>query len=41
MIHYGNLRKMTSELHEEVHYEIPLYDKTSFSESVSLNQLIG
>ena len=41
MIHYGNLRKMTSELHEEVHYEVPLYDKTSFSESVSLNQLIG
>ena len=41
MIHYGNLRKMTSELHEEVHYEIPLYDKTSFSESVSLNQYIG
>ena len=32
---------MTSELHEEVHYEVPLYDKTSFSESVSLNQLIG
>ena len=41
MIHYGNLRKMTSELHDEVHYEIPLYDKTSFSESISLNQLIG
>ena len=41
MIHYGNLRKMTSELHEEVHYKIPLYDKTSFSESVSLNQFIG
>mgnify|MGYP005694403247 FL=1 len=41
MIHYGNLRKMTSELHEEVHYEIPLYDKISFSESISLNHLIG
>ena len=41
MIHYGNLRKMTSELHEEVHYEIPLYDKISFSESIRLNHLIG
>lgn len=38
---YGNLRKMKTELQDEVHYSLPLYDKLDFSENLALNDLIG
>ena len=38
---YGNLRKMSSELHDEVHYKLPFFDATSFSQEINLNALIG
>ena len=38
---YGNLRKMRSELLEEVHYKLPFFDATNFSQEINLNALIG
>ena len=38
---YGNLRKMKTELHEEVHYSLPLFDNTFPSNFINLNDLIG
>ena len=38
---YGNLRKMSSELHDEVHYKLPFFDATNFSQEINLNALIG
>ena len=37
----GNLRKMRTELHNEVHYSLPLYDNISPSHFIDLNGLIG
>ena len=41
MVYHGNLRKMKTELHEEVHYSLPLFANTEFSNYVNLNDLIG
>ena len=41
MNHYGNIRKMHSELKDEVEYTLPLYDSTVPSLEVELNDLIG
>ena len=41
MDYYGNLRKMNSELLDEVRYTLPLYDNLNLSHSIDLNQLIG
>ena len=41
MNHYGNIRKMLSELKDEVEYTLPLYDSTVPSLKVNLNDLIG
>ena len=41
MEYHGNLRKMSSELHKEVHYSLPLFENTEFSNYVNLNDLIG
>ena len=41
MEYTGNLRKMRTELHEEVHYKLPLYDSTEPSNYINLNDLIG
>ena len=41
MNHYGNIRKMHSELRDEVEYALPLYDSTVPSLKVNLNDLIG
>ena len=41
MNHYGNIRKMYSELKDEVEYALPLYDSTTPSLKVNLNNLIG
>ncbi len=41
MEYHGNLRKMSTELHNEVHYSLPLFENTEFSNYVNLNDLIG
>ena len=41
MNHYGNIRKMFSELKDEVEYTLPLYDSVDPSLKVDLNNLIG
>ncbi len=41
MNHYGNIRKMLSEIKSEVEYTLPLYDSTVPSLKVNLNHLIG
>ena len=37
----GNIRKMRTELHDEVHYSLPLFDNTAPSNFIDLNGLIG
>lgn len=37
----GNLRKMRSELHKEVHYSLPLFNNIEPSSFIELNSLIG
>ncbi len=37
----GNLRKMRTELYNEVHYSLPIYDSISPSHFIDLNGLIG
>ena len=41
MNHYGNIRKMLSQLNSEVEYTLPLYETTLPSLNIELNQLIG
>ena len=41
MNHYGNIRKMISQLNSEVEYTLPLYETTQPSLNIELNQLIG
>ena len=41
MNHYGNIRKMHSELRDEVEYTLPFYNATVPSLKVDLNDLIG
>ena len=41
MNHYGNIRKMLSQLNSEVEYTLPLYETTQPSLNIELNQLIG
>lgn len=41
MNQYGNIRKMYSEQKDEVEYTLPLYDSTTPSLNVDLNNLIG
>jgi len=38
---YGNIRRMKSELHDEVHYKLPIYNNTEPSDLIDLNDLIG
>ena len=37
----GNIRKMSSSLKDEVHYELPLYNNLDSKHSIVLNQFIG
>ena len=37
----GNIRKMSSSLKDEVHYELPLYNNLDSNHSIELNQFIG
>ena len=37
----GNIRKMSSSLKDEVHYELPLYNNLDSKHSIELNQFIG
>ena len=37
----GNIRKMSSSLKDEVHYELPLYNNLDSKYSIELNQFIG
>ena len=42
MNHYGNIRKMLSQLNSEVEYTLPLYETTTEpSLNIDLNHLIG